>query len=135
MAYSLVNMRKIKFPVMIIAYLFLMSLLLLASTETWENITTNMCYINMIILTLYFLFYTAIVILPNFKKIFYAALIFVVCMDACVSINTNWDITQIKANFYNDYETRLQELHYLDKTETDKFYRIDTTNMLTLNDA
>ncbi len=135
MAYSLVNMRKIKFPVMIIAYLFLMSLLLLASTETWENITTNMCYINMIILTLYFLFYTAIVILPNFKKIFYVALIFVVCMDACVSINTNWDITQIKANFYSDYETRLQELHYLDKTETDKFYRIDTTNMLTLNDA
>ena len=135
MAYSLVNIKKIKFPVMVIAYLFLMALLLLASTETWENITTNMCYINMIILTLYFLFYVAIVILPSFKKIFFCALLFVVCMDACVSINSNWDITQIKETFYSDYETRLSELKYLDKTETDKFYRVDTTSMLTLNDA
>ena len=135
MAYSLVNIRKNKYPVMVIAYLFLMAILLVASTENWEYISTNMCYINMIILTLYFLFYTAITVLPNFNKIFYCALVFVVCMDACVSINNNWDITQIKEVFYSDYQTRVDELHYLDKTETDKFYRVDTTSMLTLNDA
>ena len=135
MAYSLVNIKKIKFIVMIIAYLFLMSILLIVSTEVWENITTNMCYINMILLTLYFLFYIAIVILPNFKKIFYVALVFVICMDACVSLNNNWNITQIKDSFYSSYDKRTQELHYLDKTEIDKFYRVDSNDMLTLNDA
>ena len=65
----------------------------------------------MILLTLYFLFYTGINILPRLQKpYFIAALIFVVCIDVCVSINTNWNITQVKATFYNDYETRLQEL-------------------------
>ena len=135
MAYSIVNIKKIKFPVAVLSYLFLMSLLLLASTEVWENITTNMCYINMIILTLYFLFYVAIVILPTFKKIFFVALVFVVCMDACVSINTNWDITQVKKIFYDDYQTTVEKLNYINKTDTDKFYRIETPNMLTLNDA
>ena len=135
MAYSLVNIRKIKFPVVIIAYLFLMAILLVVSTEVWQNITNNMVYINMIILTLYFLFYTACVILPNYKKIFFAAAVFVVCMDACVSINNNWSITQIKDNFYENYETTNAQLNYIRKTAPEKFYRIETTAMLTLNDS
>ena len=135
MAYSIVNAKKIKFPVMVIAYLFLMAILLVVSTEVWENITTNMCYINMIILTLYFLFYVAITILPSYKKIFYIAIVFVVCMDACVSINSNWNITQVKEIFYSDFETTNEKINYINKTDAEKFFRIETPNMLTLNDS
>jgi len=135
MAYAIVNIKKIKFPVIIISYLFLMAILLVVSTESWGNITNNMVYINMIILTLYFLFYTACILLPNYKKIFYLAFLFIVCMDACVSINTNWNITQVKDTFYNNYETRINELKYIDKSESENFYRIETTESLTLNDA
>ena len=135
MAYALVNMKKMKYILVVIAYLFLMAILLVVSFETWENITSNMVYINMIILTLYFLFYTACTILPAYKKIFFVALVFVVGMDTCVSINNNWNITQIKDIFYENYETRTAELKYIDKTEPDKFYRIETNSMLTLNDS
>ena len=135
MAYSLVNLRKIKFPIVIIAYLFLMAILLVVSTETWANITTNMVYINMILLTLYFLFYIACVILPQYRKIFYVACVFVICIEVIVSINTNWTITQVKKVFYENYETRNEELNYIRKTDSDKFYRMETNSMLTLNDA
>ena len=135
MAYALVNMKKIKFPVMIIAFLFLMSILLVVSTEHWENLTANMVYINMIILALYFLFYVACIILPSYKKIFYAAMVFVVCMDATTAVCSNWSITQIKDVFYENYETRTAELNYLKKTDPDKFYRIESQSTATLNDS
>lgn len=134
-AYGLINIKKIKFPILALAYLFLMILLLSISQDDWADLSTNMIYINMIILTLYFIFYSGIYFLNNMKTLFYLALCAVACIDVIVSINYNWDITQDMNLFYSDYNDTVALLNAVSSQDDELFYRIENTNMMTLNDS
>lgn len=134
-AYGLINIKKIKFPILAFAYIFLMIVLLAISQDDWVDISTNMIYINMIILTLYFIFYSGIYFLNNMKTVFYLAICAVACIDVIVSINYNWDITQDKNLFYSDYNDTVELLNSVQAQDNELFYRIENTNMMTLNDS
>lgn len=134
-AYSLINIKKIKFPILAIGYVFLMVLLLSIAKDNWAGISQNMVYINMILLTLYFIFYSGIYFMNQMKTLFYIALIIVASIDVIVSINYNWDITQELPVFYSDYEDTKELLNYIKDNDNELFYRIENTNMMTLNDA
>lgn len=134
-AYGLINIKKIRFPILALAYVFLMILLLSISQDEWADISTNMIYINMILLTLYFIFYAALYFLDNMKIIFYLALCAVACIDVIVSINYNWDITQDMNLFYSDYNDTVALLNSVKSQDDELFYRIENTNMMTLNDS
>ncbi len=132
--YGLLNIKKIKFPLITLAYLFLMSLLVLVFQENWEGITKNMVIINMILLSLYFLFYACHHFLNKYHTLVYCAFIFVVAIDVIVSTTYNWDITQVMSVFYDDYQVTEELLDKVKEQDDELFYRIENTSMLTLND-
>ena len=134
-AYGLMNIKKMKYPFVAIIYVFLMALLLCISQDDWASITTNMVYINMILLTLYFIFYTSLHFMKGFDLLFKGALIIVACIDVIVSVSYNWDITQVRDTFYEDYTATEKLLDYVKDYDDEEFYRIENTQMMTLNDS
>lgn len=134
-AYGLINIKKLKYPIVAILYAFLMSLMLVVTQQNWAGMTVNMVYINMILLTLYFIFYSALHFMDNLDTLFKGALIVVACIDVIVSVSYNWNITQVRDVFYEDYEATEKLLDYVKKYDNEKFYRIENTNMMTLNDG
>ena len=134
-AYSMINIKKIKYPLTALGYVFLMVLLLAISKDNWAGISTNMIYINMILLTLYFIFYSAAYFVDHLQVLFYIAIIMVSCMDVVITVNHNWDISQVMSIFYEDYDVTKELLDYVKDYDDELFYRIENTNMMTLNDA
>lgn len=134
-SYGLIHINKIKFPLVAFSYVFLLILLLTIAHDNWANISTNMVYINMVILTLYFVFYSGLYFINHMHNIFYIAISIVACIDVIVSINYNWDISQDMNLFYSDYDATEELLDYVKKQDNEKFYRIENTNMMTLNDG
>lgn len=133
-SYSVLNVRKLPYPFVVVCYIFLMLLTFSTKALNWNDLPNNMIYINMILLTLYFIFYSGLYFIYDLKNIFYIALIIVAALDVTVSINTNWNITQVKDVFYNNYKNMNKILDEVKKQDDEEFYRIETTNMMTLND-
>ncbi len=134
-AYSLINIKKINFPMVALSYVFLIVLLLLVKEEAWQGMTTNMIYINMILLSLYFLFYACYYFTNRFANLFYIGIIAIASVDCLIAINYNWDITQILSVFYEDYNATEELLDYVKSYDNELFYRIENTEMMTLNDS
>lgn len=133
-SYGLINIKKIKLPIVIISFLLIESVLLLITKDNWANISNNMIYINMTLLALYFVLFIAYKLLKQYKIFIYIALSIVACIDVVVSINYNWDIKQEMENFYSDYESTEKLLDYVKTHDDSKMYRIEKTNILTYND-
>lgn len=133
--YGLLNIKKLKYPLVFISYALIMVILAYISQDDWAGASTNMIYINMIILTLYFVFYSAYTYIKSMNYLFYSAFIIVAAIDVIVSINYNWDITQVLSTFYSDYEATEELLDYTKDYDDELFYRIENTTMMTLNDG
>jgi uncharacterized membrane protein YfhO len=88
----------------------------------------------MILLTLYFIFYSGSVFINSLKNVFFIALALAASIDAVVSINYNWNITQELNNFYKDYDATEELLEYVENDDDSEFYRIENVTMMTLND-
>lgn len=133
--YSITYIHKNDYRLMLLGYVFLMALLLAITKDSWAGITNNIIYINVILLTLYFIFYSGTKFVSDMKMLFYIALIVTASIDCIVSINTNWNITQVLSVFYADYDSTEELLNYVKEQDNSNFYRIENTQMLTLNDA
>lgn len=133
--YGLINIKKMKYPFVAAVYVLLMVLLLVISKDNWAGMTTNMVYINMILLTLYFIFYTALHFMDNLDLLFKGALVIVAAIDVIVSVSYNWDISQVRDTFYEDYTATEKLLDYVKDYDDEEFYRIENTTMMTLNDG
>lgn len=134
-AYALMNIKKLKYVFIALGYVLVICILLVVSKENWAGITTNMIYINMILLTLYFIFYSAFHFIDKFPKLIYVGFIIISCVDCIVAINYNWDISQVLSVFYEDYKSTEELLDYVKDYDNELFYRIENTNMMTLNDG
>lgn len=133
-AISLKNIKYVKYYIVLIIYILLMiGLFLLTKTETLGS-ETSMIYINMIILTLYFIFYNGYHFQEKFKILFFISIIIVSGIEIVVSTDYNWDITQILSVFYEDYKPTKELLSSIEKDNNELFYRVENTQMLTLND-
>jgi uncharacterized membrane protein YfhO len=127
-------MKKLPYILSIGGYVFLMVLLLSITTDSWTGLNSNMIYINMILLTLYFIFYSGTKFISSLKNVFFLALAAVAAIDVVVSINYNWNITQELNNFYKDYDATEELLEYVENYDDSEFYRIENVTMMTLND-
>ncbi len=134
-SYSIKHIKEIEFPIMVVGYLFIMAVLFAISEDNWHDLSTNLIYINMILLTLYFMFYVADHYLDNKYKIFHYGLVLVAMIDCLVMLNNNWNITQHLPGFYEDYKSTEEILKAVKDQDEDKFYRIENTQMMTLNDS
>lgn len=135
-AYSLLNIKKMKLPIVTIVYVLLMiGMVFITKFVHWPNLEINNMYINMILLTLYFIFYACEYCIENKTNFFYIAIGIVACIDVLVSINYNWDITQDINLFNEDYDATEKLLDRVKDYDNEKFYRIENTQQMTLNDG
>jgi uncharacterized membrane protein YfhO len=81
------------------------------------------------------MFYVADHYLDNKYKIFHYGLVLVAMIDCLVMLNNNWNITQHLPGFYEDYKSTEEILKAVKDQDEDKFYRIENTQMMTLNDS
>jgi uncharacterized membrane protein YfhO len=133
-AYAHLNIKNQPYIIVLGTYIFMMVLLLTITQDKWTGMNNNMIYINMILLTLYFVFYSGSHFINSLKSIFFVSAAAVAAIDVLVSINYNWNITQVLDTFYQDYEQTEELLDYTRNIEQSSFYRIDNVSTLTLND-
>ena len=133
-AYAIVNMKNMPYLLSLIGYLVLMGVLLSITNSNWSGLTNNMIYINMILLTLYFIFYSGGHFIKDLKNVFYIAIACAVAIDVIVSVNYNWNISQELKTFYSDYEETEYAIQNIKSYDNSPFYRIERINYKTLND-
>ena len=133
-AYAVLNIQKMKYPFVAITYVFMMILIFIISKDEWEGITKYMLYANMIMISLYFIFYSGHRFIKDMKTAFLVAIIIASAIDCVTSIAYNWDITQVMSTFYEDYDKTEELLQYVRNYDNSPFYRIENTQMMTLND-
>lgn len=133
-AYSINNIKESIFQINTIIYLLITTILIYLLMNSWDGITTNMLFINIILLTLYFILY---IVYKFFKKssplVVFGLIIFAV-VESIVSTNYNWNITQEKNVFYEN-ETSMNNIKAYLKNYDTSFYRMEKVNMMTLNDG
>ena len=133
-AYSINNIKESIFQINTIIYLLITTILIYLLMNSWDGISTNMLFINIILLTLYFILY---IVYKFFKKssplVVFGLIIFAV-VESIVSTNYNWNITQEKNVFYEN-ETSMKNIKAYLKNYDTSFYRMEKVNMMTLNDG
>lgn len=133
-AYSLKELKELNYIYSLLTYLIVMILLLIMVFTNWPDITTNLLYVNMILITLYFIFYSYVYFYKNMKFWFSILFIVVASIDAIVSVNTNWSITHDLNSFFYEYEETNNTINKIKNNDNDKFYRLEKISFLTYND-
>lgn len=134
-AYSILNIKKNLIKNVLIVYLSLILILIIMLKSNWVGLDQTMIFINIIILTISLVCYLIYHFKEKMKIVGIIILSVTACTDVIISINHNWDITQIKDVFYQDYDSTKELLNYVENLKNDEFYRIDNTNTLTFNDS
>ncbi len=133
-AYGAINMKKMPYLLSLFIYITLIAVLFTMTKSNWSGMSNNMFYINIILLTLYFIFYSGGHFIKDLKNVFIIAIICAVSIDVIVSVNYNWNITQELENFYMNYEETTEKLNYIKNYDDYPFYRVERTSYMTLND-
>lgn len=135
-AYSLKNIREIIFQLVTIVYLLLISIILyLTINHLSEVINTNMLFINIILLTLFYIMYILYKYFDKAKIYSLVGTTLFTLVSIIISTNYNWNISQEIHNFYTRYDEINNNLKYIRNTDKEKFYRVEATEILTLNDG
>lgn len=133
--YSLTNLKTIRFPIVTIIFLLIITCLLYILIEPWAGINSNMLWINIILVIFYYILYIIYKFLNlNLLYSVIGTIIFT-SVGIIISINYNWDISQEIKNFYVNYKVTNNNLKYLEEIDDEKFYRSEFINLLTLNDG
>ncbi len=133
--YGLINFTKESIIKNILVFAYTIGFIFICMIDPWENTTTNMLYINVIVLVLFFLFFILGKFLKNFKSIFFISLSFVAVIDVIESVNYAWDITQVEENFVTTTEEIDNTVKFINEIDKSSFYRIDHNEGHTLNDS
>lgn len=134
-AYSLKNIKEMNFLVITIIYLLSITGLLYLTLDSWAGIETNMLFINMILLTIFFILYVIYHFFNKYKIHVLIGVILFSTINSIIATNYNWNITQEIKNFYESYNEINKNISYLKNYDKEKFYRVESISMLTLNDG
>ena len=134
-SYAFVYAEKEHYLKIFFEFLLTVGFVLVSMTEEWANITTNMELVNIILLCLFFLFFSLGRFYKAYSAIFLASLSMVAVIDAVESTNYAWNITQIEENFVQTTIEFDEVITYLNKIDKSLFYRVEAYNSHTLNDA
>ena len=132
-AYTLNKSKDIPIIKVIISFIITIILVTVVYFTNYENISKDMILINYILLVIYFLIYILYKKDTKCKNLAIYIFIIVCGIESVISINTNWNINQSISNFYSDYKEIENKKNNI--TDEEKFFRIEKTNNLTLNDG
>ena len=133
-SYAIKNIKDISFTKALISFILSITFITFVYLSKYNNISDNMIIINYLLIATYFLIYTLYHFYPQFKKVASIIFIIVCTLECIVSINNNWDISQNIKSFYHDYNNMEKTIKTIKNNDKDKFYRIEKTDNLTLND-
>ena len=134
-ALSIEKIKSLKFRWISITYgiMLLLILGLQFYSKKYENISQDMIWLNLVVITIYYLL---AVLKKYFKKMNMIAMlgfVFVVSLEIIAGMNENLDITQIKDSFYEGYSDEKTVLNKI-KEENSDFYRLENLYTLSFND-
>ena len=133
-AYSLSKIKETPFIEALTSYILTIIFITFVYISKYNNINDNMVMINYLLITTYFLIYNLYHFFPKIKKTSTILFIIVIMLESIVTINHNWNISQDINNFYSDYNDTKSIINYINDTDSNKFYRIEKNDNLTLND-
>lgn len=133
-AYSLYNIKHIKFRYVNIVFVFLMISISLLYIFKYKNISDSMILLNILLLILYYILFLMYKFIPNFRNKIPYLMICLVIVEAIIAINHNWNNDQEIDRYYDGYSETKEMLEYVHKNENGTPYRIEKTSTVTLND-
>lgn len=133
-AYSINNIKTMKFRMICLIYILLMGLLIYLTNVKLTNLNTDMIYLNIVLLSIYFFILAIQKAGLKYKKILISLVICLSSLDIVMTINNNWEINQLVEDFYYNFESKKEILNSV-KVSDGETYRIEDLNNLTLNDG
>ena len=134
-SYSLLNIKKNNIKDVIIATIISLGIILFAFFFNIEQITNKMLIINAILIGIYFIIYLITKYYKYTTKIMAVIFIGVIGLENIVRVTNNWEIDQLISDFYMNYPYMQSALNYIKNNESDKFYRVEQLDYMTLNDS
>ena len=133
--FSLKNIRKINYRLVMLGYIFLSIVLLVIVNSKYVGMSNQAVYINVILLALYFIIYSFMYAKRINLKILYIIVTVSVIVDVILSVNNSFDVKHVVNSFYSDYDNIREKINYIKDNDSELFYRIEKTQRLTLNDT
>lgn len=132
-AYSLYKIKGLKPIYGYICYIITLIFISLVWFVPFKNISRDMIYLNYGLSTIFFLSYIIYLHFNSYKRIIPYICIITVVLEACVSLNNNWDMTQTISDFYNDYNVMEKGINFIKENDSE-MHRIERVNLQTFND-
>lgn len=98
------------------------------------NIDDKIVLLNLIVLSIWFLFYIIYKFFNKKTKIIPVLAVASVIIECIFGLYYNWDINQSINTFYKSYDIVESSIDFIKTNDTDKFYRIEKKDFNTLND-
>lgn len=133
--YSILNLDKESILKLLISFGLIVGFILIIYHEGFDNSSKEAILINVIVLTIFLLFFLLGKYLKPYRSIFYFSIILVVAIDCIESMNYGLQVSQIANNFYSSTEEIDRKIDYIHNYDSSQFYRIDSTYNHTLNDS
>lgn len=134
-AYSIQNLDKESFIKLLISFVLIIGFVLIIYNEGFDNASKEAILINVIVLSIFLLFFLLGKYLKPYRSIFYFSLILVASIDCIESMNYGLQVSQIANNFYSSTEEMDRKIDYIHNYDNSQFYRIDAVYNHTLNDS
>lgn len=132
--YSLKNIKRIN-PLLVFG-VYIVSLIIIYSVKdsSYTNISSDMIWLNAIILTIFFLVYILYKYFNSKKRLAVIFAVIAIVFECTIKINNTWEISHDLKSFYNDYDNTKEVINFINKNN-DEMSRTERINMLTFNDS
>ncbi len=134
-ALSIEKIKSLKFRWISITYgiMLLLILGLQFYSKKYENISQDMIWLNLVVITIYYLLTVLKKYFKKMSKVAMIGFVLVVSLEIIGGINETLEITHIKNSFYEGYNDEKAVLNKI-KNENSDFYRLENLNTLSFND-
>lgn len=133
-AYSLLNIKKFPLKLLIIECILLFIVLISLLNSSWKGINNMMIIVNIVSSLLYLIIYIVYLKKNSLKNILIFISICIIATTTILTFNKNWHINHDIKSFNEDYTKNKELINYINGLNTNKFYRIEKTPVMTFND-
>lgn len=134
-SYSILKIKSTTLIQIIISALIALSLIIFAYFFNIEQITNKTIIINAVLVGIYFIIYLITKYYKYTTKIMVVIFIGIIGLECIIRVTNNWEIDQKIKDFYSNYPYIKSAINYIKNNDNDKFYRIEQTSTMTLNDS
>ena len=133
--YAINKIKYLESKKVVIIYIVCLILLSIAKIFKVTDFDDYKFITNTAIITIVYLLYVFYNANKKISKYLFVIFLAVAITDSILCINHNWEVDQFIESFYNNYDEINEIRKSIDDNDSDKFYRIGETSVLTFNDS